>query len=128
MDERYEQPVELPELISQCFGEDSAMAALTINTLEAAADLGPETASALEFGLRPHLEALAGGVATADPEQLTNYLRYFELTATRIAVTDHSDPLGRIERDFNSYPHVREGTRLRVALKEEPLPTDTPAN
>ncbi|HUD05468.1 MAG TPA: hypothetical protein VMR18_00905 [Candidatus Saccharimonadales bacterium] len=118
MDEVYEQPPELSELVDRCFGVDSYMSELTMNAVGAAAEIGAEASAALEYGLRPHLEALADG-RDADPEQLVNYLRYFELTSARLKVTDHDDPLGRIERDFTADPHVHDGKRLRTMVKVE---------
>ena len=82
------------------------MSDLTTNAVEAAAELGAEATAALEYGLRPHLDALVAGTEAGSREQLVNYLRYFELTAARLKVTDHTDPLGRIERDFNTDPHI----------------------
>jgi hypothetical protein len=119
MDEHYKEAAELSDLVDRCFGADSYLSDLTINAVEAAAELGAETTAALEYGLRPHLDALVAGTETADREQLVNYLRYFELTAARLKVTDHKDPLGRVERDFNTDPHIREGVRLRIMAKLE---------
>jgi hypothetical protein len=129
MDEVYEQPSELSELVERCFGVDSYMSELTMNAVGAAAEIGAEASSALVFGLRPRLEALADG-READSEQLVNYLRYFELTAARLKVTDHDDPLGRIERDFTADPHVHNGRRLRTMVRlegsEQEHPTGDP--
>jgi hypothetical protein len=95
------------------------MSDLTMNAVEAAAELGAEATAALEYGLRPHLDALVAGTEAGSREQLVNYLRYFELTAARLKVTDHTDPLGRIERDFNTDPHIGAGTRLRIMARLE---------
>ncbi len=119
MDEHYKEPAELSDLVDRCFGADSHMSDLTTNALEAAAELGAEATAALEYGLRPHLDALVSGTEAGSRVQLVNYLRYFELTAARLKVTDHTDPLSRIERDFNTDPHIREGTRLRIMAKLE---------
>jgi hypothetical protein len=125
MDEVYEQHPELSQLVDRCFGVDSYMNELTMNAVGAAAEIGAEASSALEYGLRPHLEALADG-RDADPEKLVNYLRYFELTAARLKVTDHDDPLGRIERDFTTDPHVHDGKRLRTMVKLEASDQERP--
>jgi len=95
------------------------MSDLTMNAVEAATELGAEATAALEYGLRPHLDAMLAGTEAANREQVVNYLRYFELTAARLKVTDHTDPLGRIERDFSTDPHIHEGTRLRIMAKLE---------
>lgn len=127
MDERYEQPSDLSELVGRCFGVDSHMSELTMNAVGAAAELGPEATAALEYGLRPRLEAVAAGTNVGDPEQLVNYLRYFELTAARLKVTDHNDPLARIERDFNTDPRVRDGKRLRTMVRLDDHTPEPPA-
>ena len=119
MDEHYKEPAELSDLVGRCFGTDSHMSDLTMNAVEAAAELGAEATAALEYGLRPHLDALVAGTEAGSREQLVNYLRYFELTAARLNVTDHTDPLGRIERDFNTDPHIGAGTRLRIMARLE---------
>jgi len=86
-----EQPAKLFDRIAEHFGPDSKISYLALDALNAANYMGAEATQALDFGLWPHLEALAAG-KDIDIGQLTNFLHFFEKTADKLQEAETNDP------------------------------------